>query len=123
LPAGIHIEYKGEVMPNKVQHLFAEYHAMLFPTKGENFGHAIYECLSVGRPVIVSTETPWKELEKKCGGYDISLNNEDQFKKAIQTFLQMDQTEFEIRINGAHAIAIDYWRSNDVSSAYLQLFA
>jgi glycosyltransferase involved in cell wall biosynthesis len=33
---------------------------MLAPTRGENFGHSIYECLSIGLPVVISDQTPWK---------------------------------------------------------------
>ena len=31
------------------------------PTKGENFGHGIYGCLSVGLPVVISNQTPWQD--------------------------------------------------------------
>lgn len=33
---------------------------MLAPTRGENFGHSIYECLSIGLPVVISDQTPWQ---------------------------------------------------------------
>ena len=34
--------------------------ALILPTKGENFGHSIYDCLSVGTPVVISDQTPWR---------------------------------------------------------------
>ncbi|MDQ3846997.1 MAG: glycosyltransferase [Bacteroidota bacterium] len=123
MPEIIKVSYKGQVFPDKVQDKFSEYHSLLLPTKGENFGHAIYECLSVGRPVIISTETPWKNLEVKKAGYDIDLRDEEKFKTAIKTLYAMDENEFRTWSENAHTIAGNYWRENNFKSGYLQLFS
>ena len=60
LPDNIEVKICGSVMPNKVQDIFSKYDLFAFPTKGENFGHVIFEALSVGTPVIVSDKTPWR---------------------------------------------------------------
>ena len=48
---------------------------MLAPTRGENFGHSIYECLSIGLPVVLSDKTPWKASTgvKVCALNDIGV--------------------------------------------------
>ena len=62
LPQGIEI-YRGEVFsPGESQGIFAESTAFVFPTLGENFGHVIAEALSVGCPVITTSNTPWTQL-------------------------------------------------------------
>jgi len=52
------VKYHGDVLPLEVQNTFSRYHASVLLTKGENFGHALYESMSVGRPIITSNFTP-----------------------------------------------------------------
>ena len=118
----ISINYLGDVQSDKVQEVFTKYHALLLPTKGENFGHAIYECLSVGRPVIISTDTPWKDLKEKNAGFDISLKQPELFKEAIERLYNMNQLDYNKLIEGAHSIASSYWKENDFTLSYAKLF-
>ncbi len=60
LPSNIAVEYCGEIMPAQVSGVFAEHDVFVFPTRGENFGHVIFEALNAGTPVIVSDQTPWE---------------------------------------------------------------
>lgn len=59
LPENVIVEYKGEVEPDEVVKTFGNYDLFVFPTKGENFGHVVFESLSAGTPVLLSDETPW----------------------------------------------------------------
>lgn len=43
-----------EILPT-----LARYHAMLLPTRGENFGHAVFEALAAGTPPLIPDTTPW----------------------------------------------------------------
>jgi glycosyltransferase involved in cell wall biosynthesis len=122
MPAQICVNYKGDVLPHDVQNTFLNYHALLLPTKGENFGHAIYECLSVGRPVLISDTTPWKYLEKRNAGFDISVDMPEQYKETITSLYKMNQTEYNKLCMGALRLATDYWKSNDFESGYLKMF-
>ena len=63
LPPKIKVRYCGEVRHDRVHHVLSAYDVLLFPTRGENYGHVICEALSAGCPVIVSDQTPggvWK---------------------------------------------------------------
>jgi glycosyltransferase involved in cell wall biosynthesis len=116
------IKYMGEVAPGQVQSVFAKYHALLLPTASENFGHAIYECMSVGRPVIISDNTPWRDLEKQKAGFDISLNDTPKFKEVIKEFYAMDSETYTSWTKGAWNLASNYWKRYDLNALYSKLF-
>lgn len=59
LPSHITVTYQGEVTHEQVSQTFAAHDVFVFPTRGENFGHVIYESLAAGTAVIVSDQTPW----------------------------------------------------------------
>lgn len=84
LPANIEVNYCGLAHPDDVAKTFARYDLFLFPTRGENYGHVIAESLSVGTPVLISDQTPWKDLESDGLGWDISLDDTSAFVKVIE---------------------------------------
>jgi glycosyltransferase involved in cell wall biosynthesis len=96
LPSNIEVEYKGIVSHDKVNEILKEYHIFLFPTLGENFGHVISEALIGGCPVIISDQTPWKNLEKREVGWDISLSDENRFIDAIQCCVNLNNEQYNI---------------------------
>jgi len=85
LPINIIVKHFGSVYPNDVAKIFSKYDLFLFPTRGENYGHVIAESLSVGTPVLISDQTPWKNLENDGLGWDISLDDMSDFIKIIET--------------------------------------
>jgi glycosyltransferase involved in cell wall biosynthesis len=96
LPDNIKISYRGAVAHNEIIGIFNEHHVFLFPTFGENFGHVISEALVGGCPIIISDQTPWRELEKKQIGWDIKLTDENKFIEAIQYFTDLDSNEYNV---------------------------
>ena len=68
---------------------------MILPTQHENFGHVIMESWQAGCPVIISKNTPWKDLESKQLGFDLDNNNLESYVKAIHHFAKMNQLEFD----------------------------
>ena len=68
LPSNVHFEYRGEVLPQDVPKVFESAEVLLFPTRGENFGHVIAEALSVGCPVLTTPTTIWTDLLTHGGG-------------------------------------------------------
>lgn len=89
LPENISVHYKGEVVHSEVVPLMANYDLFLFPTRGENYGHVILEALSAGLPVLISDQTPWKNLQEKGVGWDLSLQNKDEFVRIIKEEINM----------------------------------
>lgn len=90
----IKVEYKGVVSSKEVINILSQYHVLLFPTKGENFGHVIHEALLAGCPLLISDQTPWRNLSENGVGYEIPLENPNLFIKAINQFLYMDSSEY-----------------------------
>jgi len=94
LPEGIKVVYKGSLQADKVIDTLQQYHALFLPSRGENFGHAILESMMAGRPVIISDQTPWRNLEDHGAGFDCSLEDRSTLNIAIQTLLNTGQEEF-----------------------------
>jgi glycosyltransferase involved in cell wall biosynthesis len=84
LPPNIRVAYKGEVEHERVAGIFAGHHLFLFPTLGENFGHVISEALTAGCPVLISDQTPWRNLQAEGVGWDIPLSEPGSFQAALR---------------------------------------
>ncbi len=106
----------------KIKPLLEKSHLFVLPTEGENFGHAIFEALAVGCPVLISDQTPWRNLGSKKAGIDLPLADLSCFTKAIQTFVDMGDDEWQEYRNGALALARDYENNLEAVSQYKQLF-
>ncbi|WP_301357602.1 glycosyltransferase, partial [Enterococcus spodopteracolus] len=85
--------YKGNVRHEMVGAIFSQYDAFLFPTKSENYGHVISESLLNDCPVIISDKTPWNDIENGEEGYVCSLDNVEEFRRAIKELYYKDEKE------------------------------
>lgn len=112
MPDNVKVNYRGVVEPDRIGDTLAGYHFMLMPTRGENFGHVILESLSAGCPVIISDQTPWRGLEQRKAGWDLPLDEKNEFTRVIERCAAMDQQEY----NEWSAAAFEYasgFLSND----------
>ncbi len=98
LPNHIQARYCGAITEGQVA-LFSQYHLFLFPTHGENFGYVIQESLLGGCLPLISTETPWRDLESKKIGWDVS--SEADYLRAIEQAVMMDESTFGLWANNA----------------------
>ncbi len=98
LPSNIKVVYNGPCPSDEVASKLATAHALLLPSEGENYGHAIVESFSQGRPVIISKYTPWKNLSEQMAGWDVATN---QLPSTIQTLIDMDQVAYQTWSEGA----------------------
>lgn len=117
------VKYKGTVMPEMVQDVFSKYHASILLTKGENFGHALYESLSAGRPVITSHFTPWNKLQKQNAGWNVDLSDERNITSTIAGISQMNQSSYDQFCAGAYTLAKEYYRHGFDLESYKILFS
>lgn len=90
LPKNINARYRGVVRSGGVPKVMAEYDLFFFPTLGENYGHVIREALDVGTPVLISDKTPWRDLEGKGVGWDLSLDDSAGFAVCIDYCANLD---------------------------------
>lgn len=86
LPGHVTVRYLGPVRPDQVDATLATYDLFLLPTLGENYGHVIRESLAAGVPVLISDQTPWRDLQTKGVGADLPLEQPDSFVAWIDRF-------------------------------------
>lgn len=122
LPSNVRAVYGGEVHPARVRQTLSGHDVFFFPTRGENFGHVIFEALSSGVPVLISDQTPWADLEAHGAGWNCPLSSEAAFGAAIEAASRMTPEQRDAAGRQASAYAarrVD--RRADVKNA-LDLF-
>ncbi len=97
LPENIQVRYRGEITPERVGEVFSQSHLLLFPTRGENFGHVILEALCGGCLVLTSDQTPWRNLASEKVGWDVPLSNLEEFGTALKELVSMSEPVFRER--------------------------
>lgn len=107
-PAHVTFRYAGALSHAQFAAALADEHFLFFPTHHENFGHVILESFACACPVILSDQTPWRHLAKKKLGFDIALNDTDQFRKALIAAIDMDQQEYTQWSETAYSFAKNY---------------
>lgn len=122
LPENIKFSYKGTLSPVNVTSKFAEYDLFLFPTLGENFGHVIAEALFAGLPVLISNSTPWRNLEEKGLGWDISLGQPELFIKMIEECCKIPSEEYRAWRSKIQAWALNNIGNHEAIEENRQLF-
>lgn len=122
LPSSIEIRLLENIPHEKVREYISLNHILALPTKGENFGHAIFESLAAGRPVLISDQTPWRNLESVKAGWDIPIDKEKNFTEKIQQLVQMDMEAISSWCTGAWNHAYAYLHQSEIKQAYLNQF-
>jgi glycosyltransferase involved in cell wall biosynthesis len=84
LPPNVEVTHKGDLTPDQVVSTLSQYEMFFMPTQGENYGHVIAEALCAGLPVLISDQTPWRDLEALGIGWDLPLDDKAAFVKAIE---------------------------------------
>lgn len=122
MPENITVKYHKEIEPQKVKDVLQRAHVFILPSKSENFGHAIYEALSTGRPVITSHHTPWNHLQESKAGINVSTDSVMELSEAIRFFARMDLEELEEWSKGAFEYAEEKVDLEEIRSGYGEMF-
>jgi glycosyltransferase involved in cell wall biosynthesis len=122
LPRNITVRYAGEVSPDRVPDALASNHLLFLPTLGENYGHVILEALSVGCPVLISDRTPWRQLETLGVGWDVSLDQPDEFHRILDQCVAMDSVRWGELSKAAAAYAARTRRDPEAQQRNRALF-
>jgi glycosyltransferase involved in cell wall biosynthesis len=93
LPHNVNVNFKGSTKHEEVINVLSSYHLFVLPTKGENYGHAIYETIIAGTPPLISNKTPWKDINKENVGWSLPLKIQD-FKVAVEHVGKMEFDEY-----------------------------
>jgi glycosyltransferase involved in cell wall biosynthesis len=122
LPPGIEVRFHGEVPFEQLVARLGPAHFLILPTRGENFGHAIYEALAQGKPVLISDQTPWRRLEAAGAGWDLPLGDDDAWLRALRLAVAMDDATYR-RHSAAAAALAERWRAGeDTIGRYFRMF-
>lgn len=123
LPPTIKVRYHGVIGHQDVLSTLTQNHILFLPTKGENFGHAILEALISGCPVLVSDQTPWRDLETKGIGWDIPLNQPELFQERLERCAAMNADELGAWSQRARDYGLRYANDDEeVVEGYHRLF-
>lgn len=117
------ILYKGAIPPWEVQEILGNAHFFVLPTQGENFGHAIFDSLSCGTPVITTRNTPWQGLDEGHAGFYIDPINVEALKTVLLKVASMSSSEYESYRAGSSLYAKRYRDSKDYKFEYRFLFS
>lgn len=114
------IRFCGPVEHAEVPRLLASYDFFALPTLNENFGHVVVEALSAGCPVLVSTETPWKEVNEVGAGMMLPVEL-GSWCDAILRCIEMDPDEHEVMVQAAKRFADKTAKDEDLEAATRRL--
>jgi len=84
LPQHVVVHYHGRIAHDEVLETLSGNELFFLPTRGENYGHVIFEALAAGLPVLISDKTPWRNLEAYGVGWDLPLEEENRFCGIIE---------------------------------------
>lgn len=90
LPPNVEFSYGGIIENSQVRAVISQHDLFFVPSRGENFGHVFVEALSAGVPILVSDRTPWRGLQEKNIGWDIPLDQSEDFVAAIEAAADFD---------------------------------
>ena len=122
MPQHVKVNYRGPAHTGQVIDIFAKYHFSFMPSVGENFGHSIFESFAAGTPVIISSNTPWQDLEEKNLGWDIDLTNKDKFVRVIEECIAMEAEEYERKSRNVYEFAQQYASDERIVEKYKKMF-
>ncbi|MFT3846493.1 MAG: glycosyltransferase family 4 protein [Lacibacter sp.] len=122
LPEKTAVVYHGECVPADLPEAMKKFQVFIMPSKSENFGHAILEALSAGKPVITTNTTPFKNLQSYKAGYTVSPDRTDELAAAIVFFAGMKEEEFHLYSSNAVSFAAGFSNLSAVQNQYRHLF-
>jgi glycosyltransferase involved in cell wall biosynthesis len=110
-PPNVRVRYCGEIPHEAVAATLGRYHVFLLPTLGENFGHAIFEALIRGLPVVLSDRTQWRDLAAQGIGYDIALEDRAAYVRALAHYSDMTFEDYASVRRRVREFALDWIES------------
>jgi glycosyltransferase involved in cell wall biosynthesis len=123
LPSRVVVKYHGVIDHETVVQVIAQHDLFFLPTRGENYGHAIFEALAAGVPVLISDQTPWQDLDQAGVGWVRQLEHTKAFKQVIEQLAKASPEEKIAQRKNATQYAQTIFQSEDVKKSNLRLFS
>lgn len=122
LPSQCSANWHGEIANDDAPAMLAAHDALLLPSLSENFGHAIFESLAAGTPVIIGDRTPWRGIEADRAGFEAKSGDVESFASAIAAFARLDHATHIAWRAGARARAEHFSSTNGAGEDMATLF-
>lgn len=92
--------YQGDVPSDDVQKVLSDQDLFILPTKSENYGHVVFEALSVGCIPIISENTVWDGIADAKAGYVVK-RDPVAFRMAFEQYCSMTRERRQNMSNNA----------------------
>ncbi|QNA45015.1 glycosyltransferase family 4 protein [Lacibacter sediminis] len=123
LPPNIKVFYHGELPPHLLAKAMERFQVFIMPSKSENFGHAIVEALSAGKPVITTTTTPFADLDLFGCGFALQPEKlSEGLQESIGKFAAMNESEFSNAVSATQKYIDQKIEKVSLKKAYYSLF-
>jgi glycosyltransferase involved in cell wall biosynthesis len=119
--SSIQIQLHGHKNQDDLKLFYENAHLFFLPSRGENYGHVIAEALSYGIPVVISDNTPWKNLEEAHAGKSTSLNPW-KLAESLDFFVNLNNDEYQQWSQGASNYAKAHVNSPETLALNSSLF-
>ncbi len=121
LPSNVAVSYLGAMPHYQILDFMKRYHLFALTTHGENFGHAIFDALLCGLPVLLSDQTPWNQVESQQAGWAIPLSHIPKYVRALNEVVAWDQQTFSQYSEQARKFAVHYLQNSHFKRDYFRL--
>ncbi len=122
MPSHVQANLKGPADNAGITALLKNYDFLFLLSMNENYGHAIVEGLSAGCPVIIGNRTPWRNLEAKKCGWDLSLEDDNSIVETLDKVGAMDQITYDQWSKASSDFAKQIHENKKAIDDHLQLF-
>ncbi|MFK7756985.1 MAG: glycosyltransferase [Flavobacteriales bacterium] len=103
LPENITVTRHGELTPDQIHRTISTHDFLFLPTFNENYGHVIIESFLASKPVLISDQTPWRNLADKHVGFELPLDSKDIWREKIQSYLDLDNDGYSELSSSAYS--------------------
>ncbi|MEJ7737963.1 MAG: glycosyltransferase [Chitinophagaceae bacterium] len=123
LPSNVCVTLSHDIPHREIEGMIKAHHIFVLPTQGENFGHAIFEAMAAGRPVLISDQTPWRNLEASKAGWDLSLDSPAKFSETIHKAALSHYEEWLDWCKHTWQYCNKIMDNSDIKNKYVKLFS
>lgn len=106
----------GSLYGDSKAQVYKKSNLFINPSNFENFGMTIAEALNYNLPVIISKNTPWKQVEKLKCGWHLEENNLNLYK-ILNKALKMTKSELKKMGRNSSDLTKDFNSSNIAKKA------
>lgn len=122
LPSNINVNYKGLADHKNIYKIIGSYHALFLPTKSENYGHTIIEAMLASKPVIISDQTPWSDININNSGWALPLIEKSKFTSTIQELVDMHFEDYSELVKRVTTYIKNRLQLEDQNTRYFKMF-